>query len=147
MDTQQLHQIGNSVCGHFLSLDVHQIFDDSSAARTGLEYYVEVELGDAGCVLLVGANRSTASQLAADMFDCVIDQLAVADLEDALGEVTNMLGSQVGYFLGMKENVGIPNHISEYQMKTYWRRAKVDTEALVLVEGSPVYIAVVETAD
>lgn len=144
MNSQQLYQISNSVWGHFVSLDLRQRSDDGLGGRTGLQFYVQVAMGEEGQSVLLGVNQAIASQLAADMFACQASDLAADDVADALGEVTNMLASQVEGFLGMKEDVGLPEHISGQQIETYWHGATVDTEAFVLADGSPVYVAVID---
>lgn len=145
MEASQLFQISNAVWLHFVTVDLSERSSVALVGRTGLEYYVKVDIGNEKLALLLGVNERIASQLASGMFACRRLDLDDFDLEDALGELANMLASKVMEAMHLSVTLGIPQHIAGASIDSFWDETQAATEVCALADDSPIYIAVITT--
>lgn len=105
---------------------------------------MRVAVGRHGHMLLLGLNDGLAEGLALRMFDCLIDNLRAGDIEDALGELANMLAGKIGLLIGEAGGLGLPEHLSSDALPSRLLQEQIEVETCGLSDGSPVYFALLK---
>lgn len=143
VNAQQLYQIGDKVWSHIGSRHLTTGIV-SAAMRRELQHYVCVTVGRHGYAILLGLNDNLARELATNMFDCEKETLRAGDIEDALGELANMLAGKIGLLIGEAGGLGLPEHLNANTLPSRLRQEHIDVEICALSDEAPVYVALLK---
>ena len=100
--------IAQDVWASFLNVHIHQIVvDDSLSGRPSIVGAVRVTDAWFGAVVLE-MTPALARQVAATMFASVPDMVTDAEVVDALGELTNMIGGNIKSLLPAPSQLSLP---------------------------------------
>jgi len=93
---------------------------------------VSVQIGDAATLLVITADEESGQRLGSAMFACPVSELDPGMLDDALGELANIVAGQVKVCLGIKSPLGLPRVLAESPLQSGspmpWRTALLQTQ-------------------
>ena len=109
-----------------------------------LQRYVRLAVGKAGLSVLLGTDTAVATEIAARMFDRSPDTLVAGDIDDAMGELANMLAGKVCESQLEMSDVGLPEHWTTSSIERLWRNTSVVAEAWCVSDQHLIYLAVLQ---
>lgn len=127
-----------------LGLDLHPA-DSSLPATSGERRW-------SGCIALSGVVRGAvivscmepmAKLAAASMFGMDVSDATAAEIQDAIGEVANMIGGQTKMILGGTCALGLPVVIEGATFETTVPHSHTVAELHFLCDGHPVNVTIV----
>ena len=111
-----------------------------------LEWLVKVPIGGEhnNKSVVLGVAEEVGRELAADMFGKSPQQLSDSDIEDAVGEIANMIAEGIKVLLGSSESIGLPQSVSKQLIREQLQRCEVKTDLFVLSAQRYIYVAVMD---
>ena len=94
-----------------------------------------------GFFIALGANKSMLDIVAKAMFKHTDQDMRESDLQDAMGELGNMLAGPLANELNPDYIVGISEHMIEKDMNQQLDKVTIAAELLVVANEQPLYIA------
>jgi hypothetical protein len=93
--------------------------------------------------LLLCISRSAATDLAATMFALPTEETTDANIEDAVGEVVNIVAGQIESEFNYTGRLGLPVRVSSNTFLNNFQSLPIEFDLLLQTNNQPFYIAIV----
>lgn len=93
--------------------------------------------------LLLCISRSAATDLAATMFALPAEETTDANIEDAVGEVVNIVAGQIESEFNYTGRLGLPVRVSSNTFLNNFPSLPIEFDLLLQANNQPFYIAIV----
>lgn len=142
---QDVHGLLQEVWQSLLDLEV-DMTPASSHDNASLSAVIHIQ-GDWEGTVTIQASTTLATRIAAQMFMMEPDELDPAEVDDALGEVANMLGGSVKATVEGSCTLSLPTVISGAQYTLTIPGSHVVNEVWLATEGEPLLVRILDRAN
>ncbi len=142
---QDVHGLLQEVWQSLLDLEV-DLVGGGSHDDASLSAVIHIQ-GDWEGTVTIQASRALATRIAAQMFMMEPAELEPAEIDDALGEVANMLGGSVKATVEGTLQLSLPTVISGSQYVLSIPGSHVLNEVWLATEGEPLLVRILDRAN
>lgn len=96
-----------------------------------------------GHSVLLGVHKRLAVRLTSDMFQITSNALSVADMVDAVGEITNIIKGNVNSLFHLEDKLDMPIKLDDEKLIEDFPQMDKLSEVLIDSRGLPFYIAII----
>lgn len=144
MDKQRLFDIARKAwqayCDTPLQLSSAAMCKDSAAQ---LSWCICAGMEPGRRSLLLCISRSAATDLAAAMFALPAEEIIDANIDDAVGEVVNIVAGQIESEFNYTGRLGLPSRVSSTTFLNIFQQLPIELDLLLQTNNQPFYIAIV----
>jgi chemotaxis protein CheX len=149
ISSNDLFEMAQNVCTSFLGIDVSTSSPEAAQVLEGTASLTACVLisGDWKGAVMVHVSEDLARNVAAGMFAMGTDEVSEAEVQDALGEVANMLGGNVKGTITGSCQLSLPTVAEGVNHRVILPRSKTVCAAYCAATTEPLVVQILERED